>query len=131
MSYTIADGFSVFTNGYDNQIYSVGRGSSATTITSEHAVSTLEDVVVMRGTVTGTSARTKQTHHDSNGNQYPIDHATANDTGTYSLTYTLTVPGDYTVIATFSGTNSYAEKNHFYFLFFCKTLNCKKRQIKG
>ena len=32
---------------------------------------------------------------DSNGNQYPIGTATTDETGTYSLTYTPTVPGDF------------------------------------
>ena len=36
-SYAIADGFATFLNGYDNQIYSVGRGSSATTVTAPDA----------------------------------------------------------------------------------------------
>ncbi len=30
----IADGYSVSLNGYDNQIYSVGRGPSATTVSA-------------------------------------------------------------------------------------------------
>ena len=66
MSYAIADGFSVFTNGYDNQIYSVGRGSSATTITTSPSVSVLGDNVIIRGTVVDTSAGTKQTQQAAN-----------------------------------------------------------------
>jgi hypothetical protein len=154
MSYAIADGFSVFTNGYDNQIYSVGRGSSATTVTAQPAVSAFGDPVVIRGIVTDTSSGTKQTQQaanfpagvpvasdasmsdwmsyvyqqgakptnftgvqvnlsviDSNGNQYSIGTATTDETGTYSLTYTPTVPGDYTVLATFAGTNGYWPSN--------------------
>ena len=32
MSYAIADGYATWFNSYDNQIYSVGRGPSATTV---------------------------------------------------------------------------------------------------
>ena len=48
---------------------------------------------------------------DSNGNQYPIGTATTDETGTYSLTYTPTVPGDFKVMATFPGTNGYWPSN--------------------
>ena len=33
MSYAMADGYNTWFNGYDNQIYVVGRGPSATTVT--------------------------------------------------------------------------------------------------
>lgn len=154
MSYAIADGFSVFTNGYDNQIYCVGRGSSATTVSAEPAVSTFGDNVVMRGTVIDTSSGTTQAQQlanfphgvpcasdvsmsdwmsyvyqqqpqpsnfvgvpvtlgvlDSNGNYYEIGTATTDKTGTYSLTWKPIISGDYTVVATFKGTNGYWPSN--------------------
>jgi hypothetical protein len=66
ISYAIADGFSVFTNGYDNQIYCVGRGTTATTVTVSPAVTTFGDNVVIRGTVVDTSAGTKQDQQAAN-----------------------------------------------------------------
>jgi len=44
---------------------------------------------------------------DSNGNHYPIGTATTDTTGTFAFTWTPTIPGDFTVFATFEGTNGY------------------------
>jgi hypothetical protein len=44
---------------------------------------------------------------DSNGNTRPIGTAISNTFGTYSLTWTPDIAGDYTVIANFAGTQSY------------------------
>ncbi len=44
---------------------------------------------------------------DSNGNYRTIGTATSNIYGTYSLTWTPDIPGNYTVIANFAGTQSY------------------------
>ncbi len=44
---------------------------------------------------------------DSNGNYRPIGTATTDASGTYSLTWTPDIPGSYTVIASFAGSNSY------------------------
>ena len=44
---------------------------------------------------------------DSNGNCYPIGTATSSPSGFYSLTWTPTISGNFTVTATFAGTNSY------------------------
>jgi hypothetical protein len=44
---------------------------------------------------------------DSNGNYRNIGSATTDATGMYSFTWTPDIPGDYTVIAQFKGTNSY------------------------
>jgi hypothetical protein len=44
---------------------------------------------------------------DSNGNCYKIGTATTNAWGVYSLTWTPDIPGNFTVYATFAGTNSY------------------------
>jgi hypothetical protein len=44
---------------------------------------------------------------DPNGNSYIIGTTTSDITGQYSYTFTPTIPGTYTIIATFGGTNSY------------------------
>lgn len=44
---------------------------------------------------------------DSNGNNRQIGTATTTTAGTYSLTWTPDIPGDYQVTASFAGTNSY------------------------
>jgi hypothetical protein len=44
---------------------------------------------------------------DPNGNSYVIGTTTSDITGHYSYTFTPTVPGTYTIIATFGGSNSY------------------------
>ena len=44
---------------------------------------------------------------DSNGNYRTIGTATTNSNGKYSLTWTPDIPGNYTVYATFAGTNGY------------------------
>jgi len=44
---------------------------------------------------------------DSNGNHYPIGTVTTDASGTFSLTWTPTIPGNFTVYATFAGTQSY------------------------
>jgi hypothetical protein len=150
MSYAIADGYATFFNGYDNQIYSVGRGPSATTVTAPNIGLDSGTPVVIRGTVTDIAAGTKQTQQaanfpngvpvssdasmrewmgyvyqqqicptnftgvpvsidvlDSNGNYRNIGSAMTDGTGMYSLTWTPDISGDYTVIATFAGTNGY------------------------
>jgi hypothetical protein len=60
VEYAIADGFTTFFNGYDNQIYSVGRGPSATTVTAPAAGLAFGQPVVISGSVMDISAGTKQ-----------------------------------------------------------------------
>jgi len=155
-SFAMADGYATFFNGYDNQIYVVGRGPSQTTV----GVQPYGSDVVISGTVMDISAGTKQTEQagdfpngvpcasdasmsawmgyvyqqqpeptnfngvqvqiavlDSNGNHYPIGTVTTDASGSYSLTWAPTIPGNFTVYATFDGNNgywpSYAE-GHFY-----------------
>jgi hypothetical protein len=148
--YAIADGFATWFNGYDNQIYVVGRGPSATTVEAPLADVTLWQGLVIRGSVTDISAGTTQDQQaadfpngvpvasdasmkdwmgyvyqqkpmptnftgvpvkidvvDSNGNYRNIGTATTTSSGTYSLQWKPDIPGQYTVIATFAGTNSY------------------------
>ncbi len=150
MSYAMADGYNTWFNGYDNQIYVVGRGPSQTTVTAPDTASPVGTPVVIKGTVLDISAGTKQNEQaadfpngvpvasdsimsawmsyvyqqqpaptnfagvpvqiavlDSNGNHYVIGTAVTTMAGTYSLTYTPTIPGNFTVFATFAGTNAY------------------------
>ena len=60
MSYAMADGYNTWFNGYDNQIYVVGRGPSATTVTAPNNGLSFGSQVVIRGTVTDISAGTQQ-----------------------------------------------------------------------
>jgi hypothetical protein len=54
---------------------------------------------------------------DSNHNTRVIGTATTDSSGTYSLTWTPDIPGNFTVTAAFAGTNSYyssSAETHFY-----------------
>ncbi len=56
----IADGELVFQNMYDNQIYAVGQGPSATTVQAPLTAITTGDKVTLQGTVMDISAGTQQ-----------------------------------------------------------------------
>jgi hypothetical protein len=56
----LAEGFLVYYNFYDNQVYSVGKGSSAVTVEAPMSALSLGSKFVIRGTVTDTSPGTKQ-----------------------------------------------------------------------
>jgi outer membrane protein assembly factor BamB len=60
ISYAMADGYNTWFNGYDNQIYVVGRGPSATTVTASPKVSTHGGNVIIEGTVMDISSGTTQ-----------------------------------------------------------------------
>ncbi len=60
-SYAIANGYATFFNGYDDQVYSVGQGPSATTVTAPQTAVTAGANVVIQGTVMDISAGTQQT----------------------------------------------------------------------
>jgi len=159
-SFNIADGYATMFNGYDNQIYTIGRGPSQTQVSVNPGASTLGSDVVIQGTVTDVSTGTTQTEQaadfpngvpvasdasmlnwmgyvyqqqplpanftgvpvqlavlDSNGNHYAIGTATTDETGSYSLTWAPTISGNYTIYATFAGTNSYwpsLAETHFF-----------------
>jgi outer membrane protein assembly factor BamB len=150
-SFAIADGFSVFFNSYDQQIYSVGRGPSATTVQAPMNAITAGNNVVIQGTVTDVSAGTKQNQQaadfpygvpcvsdasmsdwmgyvyqqkpcptnaagvtvtldavDPNNNWIHIGTATSDTSGLFTYAWTPpNIPGKYTIIATFPGTNGY------------------------
>jgi hypothetical protein len=59
-SFGIADGFAATFNGYDNQIYSVGRGPSATTVSTPDVSVAFGTPVVIKGSVVDISAGTRQ-----------------------------------------------------------------------
>ena len=56
----IADGYLVYLNLYDMQLYTVGKGPSATTVTASPKVSVQGSSVLIEGTVTDIAAGTKQ-----------------------------------------------------------------------
>ncbi len=58
--FAVADGFLVYLNHYDMQIYSVGRGPSATTVSAPADVQPLGKTVIIKGTVTDLATGTKQ-----------------------------------------------------------------------
>ncbi len=149
-SYAMADGYNTFFNGYDNQVYVVGRGPSQTIVNAPDIGVTTATPITITGSVLDVSAGTQQTEQkgdfpngvpvssdasmtawmgyvyqqqpeptnftgvqvqlavlDSNGNHYPIGTATTNEYGTYSLTWTPAITGNYTIYATFAGNNGY------------------------
>jgi hypothetical protein len=61
MSYAIADGYATWFNSYDNSVYSVGQGPSATTVQAPQTAITAGTNVVIQGTVMDISAGTQQT----------------------------------------------------------------------
>jgi hypothetical protein len=61
VSYAMADGYNTWFNGYDNSIYVVGRGSSATTVQAPQTAITEGNKVIIQGTVMDISAGTTQT----------------------------------------------------------------------
>jgi len=59
-SYAMADGYNTWFNGYDNQVYSVGRGPSATTVQAPLTAVSAGNSVVIQGTVMDVSAGAQQ-----------------------------------------------------------------------
>jgi outer membrane protein assembly factor BamB len=145
----IADGYLAYFNAYDGQVYCIGKGPSATTVSAPQTVITEGQSVVITGMVTDQSAGAKQKVQDGefsmvpamsdasmsewmqyiymqkpmpsdatgvevsldtldpNGNFVHIGDAVSDASGAFSYLWTPEVPGKYTVIATFAGTNSY------------------------
>jgi hypothetical protein len=60
-SYAMADGYNTWFNGYDNSIYVVGRGPSATTVQAPLTSVTVGDKIVIQGTVMDKATGTTQT----------------------------------------------------------------------
>ena len=55
----VADGYMVYLNNYDGQVYCIGKGPSATTVEAPLSGATAGSVVTLRGTVTDQSAGAK------------------------------------------------------------------------
>jgi hypothetical protein len=148
-SVSIADGFLVGLNFYDNQIYSLGKGPSATTVTGPDTAIPLGEKVLIKGTVTDEcigarrlvqegkvnivpaiadeymsewmeylymqqpcpdyfeGVEVKLETLDPNNNFYEIGTVTSDASGLYSIFWEPPVPGKYTIIATFEGSDSY------------------------
>jgi hypothetical protein len=62
--FSIADGYLVALNGYDSEIYCIGRGPSATTVTASPKVSVHGTSVMIEGTVTDQSPSGRHNTND-------------------------------------------------------------------
>jgi len=146
----IADGFLTYLNAYDGQIYCIGKGPSATTVSIQNDVTTHGNKVLVKGSVIDTAAGTKQNEQearfpngvpavsdanmtgwmeyvymqqprptdvtgvevivsvlDPNNNCYEVGRTTSDADGFFKLVFEPEVPGEYTVIASFAGSESY------------------------
>jgi outer membrane protein assembly factor BamB len=146
----IADSTAVIFSTYDNTIYAVGKGPSATTVTASPKVSVNSDNVLVEGLVTDISPGTEEYARsarfpngvpavsdedigewmkyvyiqsprptdvtgvevvisvlDPNNNCYEVARATSDENGVYSATFIPEVPGKYTIIASFEGSEAY------------------------
>ena len=146
----IADSTIVMFNTYDNRIYAVGRGPSATSVAASPKVSVYGSSVLVEGMVTDVSPGTEDavvamrfpngvpavsddsvgewmkyvyaqfdrptdatgvevvvSVLDPNNNYYDVGTATSDADGFFSCEFTPVVPGKYTVIASFEGSEAY------------------------
>ncbi len=146
----IADGYFVFYNCYDAQVYCIGKGPSATTVSASPKISTHGSKVLVEGSVIDIAAGTKQNEQsdrfpygvpavsdesmtawmeyvyqqkpmpqdvkgvevvvevlDPNNNFYEVARTTSDASGFFKATFEPPVPGEYTVIARFAGSESY------------------------
>jgi outer membrane protein assembly factor BamB len=151
-SYTplIGDSIIATLNVNDGQVYAIGKGPSATTLTASPEVSVYGNSVLVQGMVTDTSPGTQKyaltacfphgvpavsdesmsewmryvymqfprptnatgvevilSVFDPNNNYYEVGRTTSDASGMFKLAFTPEVPGEYTVIATFLGSESY------------------------
>ena len=150
MSAAHADGYMVQWNSYDKQIYTLGKGPTATTVSASPTVSVHGNSVLLQGMVTDESSGTKDSDRiarfpqgvaavsdasmshwmeyvymqqsrptnatgvevtldtiDPNGNYVHIGTVTSDASGAYSYMFTPEVSGKYTIIASFTGSESY------------------------
>ncbi len=148
--YAVADGYYVTLNLYDMQIYCIGKGPSATSVSASPKVSVHGGSVLVEGSVIDIAAGTGQNEQaarfpngvpavsdesmgdwmeyvymqkprpadvtgveivvsvlDPNDNSYEIGRTTSDANGFFKLAFEPLVPGEYTVIATFEGSESY------------------------
>jgi hypothetical protein len=149
MTFATADGVMVYWNNYDAQIYAIGKGPTAMTVTAPDTASQLGSSITIKGTILDVSAGTKQDQQaarfpygvpavsdaaqaqwmeyvymqkgkptnttgvpitlsvvDSNGNFKDIGTTVSND-GFFSLNWKPDITGQYTVYASFAGSESY------------------------
>jgi hypothetical protein len=148
----MGDGKVVGLNYYDNQLYCIGPGTSATTVSAPQSAASVGSVLTIIGTVTDQTATGRRNDNfnfdftlkgtpaisdasmgrwmeymfenqalpsnatgvpvtldavDPNGNFIHIGDVTSDITGAYGCEFTPQVPGQYQIIATFAGSNSY------------------------
>jgi hypothetical protein len=145
----IADGYMIYLNLYDNQLYCLGKGPSATTVQTPLTAITEGQSVVIQGTVTDISAGAKELLQsgefnivpamsdkdqgvwmeylymqkpkpanatgvpvrlqalDPNGNTEEIGIVTSDSSGMFMKLWQPPVPGEYRIIASFEGSESY------------------------
>jgi outer membrane protein assembly factor BamB len=150
MNPMISDGYLLALNSYDMQVYTFGKGPSATTASVGRDYAVEGEKVVITGMVTDVSSGTEEYTQtarfpngvpavsdesmsqwmeyvymqkplptnttgvevwidviDSNGNYRNIGTTTSDLSGFYSFTWEPDIPGDFKVIATFAGSESY------------------------
>ncbi|MHA2345639.1 MAG: outer membrane protein assembly factor BamB family protein, partial [Candidatus Hodarchaeales archaeon] len=136
----ISDGIATSINAMDLQIYTFGKGTTATTVTAPKTEIMQGQKIVIEGTITdqspgqpGTPAISDEDMAawmeylhmqkslpsnakgvelsldviDANGNFRNIGTAVSDIAGKFSLVWEPDIPGQYTVIATFAGSESY------------------------
>ncbi len=148
----LSDSRLIYLDNHDGGIYCLGKGPSATTVSTPDIIPLLGDGVMIKGTVTdqspsgrintagsidfllkGTPAISDASMEawmehlfqqrpipanttgvevsldtiDPNGNYVHIGNVTSDVNGNYALPFTPNVPGEYQIIATFAGSNSY------------------------
>jgi outer membrane protein assembly factor BamB len=146
----IGDSIIATMDTYDQRVYAIGKGPSATTVSIQNDITTLGSNVMITGTVTDISPGTKEDALtlrfpngvpavsdesmsdwmlyvykqfprpanatgvevtldtvDPNGNFVHIGTVTSDADGMFKKAFTPEVPGEYTIIATFEGSESY------------------------
>jgi hypothetical protein len=140
----ISNGYLTTYNGYNVEIFTYGKGPSATTVTASPKVSVFGNEVLIEGTVTDQSPGQKGTPAisdedmgawmgylhmqkaipqnargvtvslkviDANNNFRDIGTTTSDTSGSFGYTWKPDIPGQYTVIATFAGSDSYGSSS--------------------
>jgi len=146
----VAEGYLVYHNSYDGQIYCIGKGPSATTVSVQDDVVPKGDSILIKGTVTDQSAGTKQDEQaarfphgvpavsdesmgpwmeyvymqkplpwdvtgvpvkleafGADGSYIDIGTVISDGYGMFKKMWTPEAEGEYTIAATFGGSNSY------------------------
>jgi hypothetical protein len=146
----IGDSIIATMDTYDQRVYAVGKGPSATTVTASPKVSVEGTSVLVEGMVTDISPGTEEYARtarfpsgvpavsdanisdwmlyvykqferpaditgvkvivevvDPNNNVYEVGRTTSDDSGYFKLSFTPEVPGEYTIMASFSGSEAY------------------------